>query len=370
MTPFDAANSDRNAAARASGLPVIGYLSTTAPVEMIRAAGAFAQQVTGSPDDDTPDALHHMEPFFDGWILSVFQQLLDGRLDHLSALVIPRTSEVMLQLYYHMLEVMRRDPGLKLPTPILFDLLQTPFDATARYNAGRLVALRDRLGGITGQQITDDTLTEAIATEDTARAHLARINTLRVDATPTLTGAEMQRIIMAATVMAPADFSTAAGALTQGSGPRKGARLMLTGSGHDTDGFHRAVEATGATITADDHPHGDWRFLDPVGGGDPMQALLTKYHLNAPSTRTYPREKQDARVLEAALRGRADACIFFTEEHDDALGFDYPTQRDLLAEQGIPTLFLNNQPYRAPDRAAQQAAIDAFLSTLPQGVPA
>lgn len=366
MAPFDTITSNRDLAARTSEKPVIGYLANTVPHEMIRAAGAFAQQITGSPEDETPDALQHMEPFFDGWVLSVFQRMLDGRLSHLSALVIPRTSEVMLQLYYFILEYKRQNPKAGFPSPILFDILHTPYDATARYNAGRLARLRDRLGQISGTAMTQESLTQAIDQADEIRGLLAQINALRTADSPTLSGAEMQRITLAASLMAPDEFSEAAKNLifAGGTGQRNGPRMVLTGSGHDTDGFHQLVESQGAIITSDNHMHGDWRFLAPVGQGDPMQALLTKYHRNAPSTRSYPRAMNDARLIEAAERGQAKACIFFTEEWDDALGFDFPTQRDLLADRNIPVLFLKNQSYRAPDRAAQSEQIAQFLADL------
>lgn len=365
LAPFDAACAAPDAAVRASALPAVGYLANTVPVEMIRAAGCFAQQVTGSPADDTPDALRHMEPFFSGAVLSIFQRYLDGRLSHLSALLIPRSCEEFLQLYYH--AIARRGPDR--PEPILFDILHTPYDTTRRYNAGRLLRLRDRLAEIGGGCFTDCALSEAVAEADGTRDLLAQLNHLRIGAKARLTGAEMLRITRASTLMAPTDFSAAAqGLLDQADAlaVRDGLRVLLTGSGHDTDGFHRLTEAPGATVVADDHASGDWWHLDPVGDGDPMDAMLTKYHLNAPSPRTFPRARHDMRLLAAAERSRAQAAIFFTWEWDDTLGFDIPTQRALLAERGIPSVFLKEQSYRHPDRDAQASAVEDLLKTLSQ----
>ncbi|MDF0599300.1 2-hydroxyacyl-CoA dehydratase family protein [Psychromarinibacter sp. C21-152] len=368
FAPFDAAWADPGAEARAWGAAV-GYLANTVPVELIRAAGFFAQQVTGSPADATPDALHHMEPVIDGAVLSVFQRWLDGRLNHLAALVVPRSSEGLLQLYYHMREIVRTDGLAGRPEPILFDILHTPHEATARYNAGRLDRLKARLEALSGRPIADADVATAIHEANGVRQALSALNALRVQDRPRLTGTQMLRIAHAATVMAPGRFRAAAEqglAATRTLPERDGPRLLLTGSGHDDDGFHRLVEAMGATIAGDDHASGDWWFLDPVGPGDPMQALLLHYHRHAPSPRSFPREKGDRRLLQAAERSRPDGAIFFTEAHDDTLGFDYPTQRDLLRERGIPVMFLKEQSYRRPDRAAQAAAVSPFLAALPQ----
>lgn len=356
--------------------PVIGYIANTTPVEMILAAGCEARQVTGNPTDDPKDALTRMEPFLDGAVLSIFQRWLDGRLDHLTALIIPRSCEGYLQLYYHMVEENRTAPKAGRPTPILFDILHTPFPATARYNAGRLTRLRERLDEITGRTITDNDLSDAIAATDKTRILLAQINALRCADTPRLTGAQMLAITGASTQCAPHEFHALANAfLNETRSGQKNSpvarpplpRVLITGSPQDEPGLHQVIEDIGAIVTGDDHAAGDWWFLDPIApetseaSETPMQALLRKYHLNAPSLRSFPREHGDERLINAVERARPDAVIFVTEEWDDALGFDYPTQRDLLAQRGLPCLFLPNQSYRHPDRLDQAERIAAFL---------
>jgi len=364
LNAIDAAIANPTAAARNSGLPVVGYLANTSPVEMIRAAGAFAQQVNGSPSDDTADALALMEDFTDGWILSVFQQLLDGRLDHLDALIVPRSSESMLQLYYQIQDFIRLNPSRKLPQPILFDILHTPYPATAKYNMGRMVAMRDRMAMLTGMAVTDDALSAAIVEANAVRNCLAKQNTRRIAGE--IAASTMWQLTRASTLIAPDDFLAACTDVPSMAAP-DGPRLLLTGSPHDTEAFHRLVESLGGAITGDDHMAGDWWFLDPVSAGDPMQALVDKYHLHAPSPRSFPHEVCDARLMAAARRSRARAVIFFTDARDDVLGFDYPTQRDLLAEHGLPVLFMPGQDYREPERAAQQAQVIEFMSSLGVG---
>jgi len=371
MNPLDSACADHAAAARLSDKPVIGYLANTVPVEMIRAAGFFALQLVGNPRHATPRALERMEDFFDGYILSIFDRMLAGEYSWLDAVIVPRSSEVLLQLYYHMLEVRRAEPQIPMPRPILFDILHSPGPATARYNAGRLAALRDRLSDM-GTPVTDAALAAEIATANRVRAALDRLDSLRRESPARLRGSTMLRATIASTLMPPDAFTAAAQALaaepeTAPAGPR----LLLTGSPHDEDGFHKLVEATGANIVADDHGTGAWWFDHPVDeSGDAMQALLHKYHLNAPSPRSYPRAVTDGRLMHAVDRARPDAVIFFTDEWDDTFGFDYPTQRDLLAARGIPTLFLKEQSYRKPDRAAQEAALRDLYARIGQGAQA
>lgn len=102
--------------------------------------------------------------------------------------------------------------------------------------------------------------------------------------------------------------------------------------------------------------------LNGPANTDPMTALLHKYHLNAPSLRSFPRDRGDGRLMRAVELARPDAVIMFTEEWDDCIGFDYPTQRDLLRARGIETLFLHDQSYRHPNRDAQAETLAAFLA--------
>src|ERR1700756_4716406 len=94
------AYAEREAEARnrhAAGQKVVGYFSANVPEELILAAGAFPVRLSGDPRDTTVPGDRYMEDFFDGDIRSIFNRVLTGHFDFVDLLVIPRTSEGMLQ---------------------------------------------------------------------------------------------------------------------------------------------------------------------------------------------------------------------------------------------------------------------------------
>ena len=126
------------------------------------------------------------------------------------------------------------------------------------------------------------------------------------------------------------------------------------------------VESCGAVVVADDHIAGERAFEHRVAeDGNPMEALTEHYHRHSPSPRSYPQAEQDRRFVELVEQARVQGVIFFHDEWDDVLGWDYPDQKKMLDARGVKSLFLKKQSYRAPDRAAQREAVRGFVRSLP-----
>jgi benzoyl-CoA reductase/2-hydroxyglutaryl-CoA dehydratase subunit BcrC/BadD/HgdB len=362
---------DREAAARAvheAGGKVVGYFSNNIPVELIVAAGMFSVRLTGNPADATELGDRYMEEFHDGEVRSIFDRMLRGHFNFADLIIVPRTSESFLQLYYYLLEVRRWEPARPFPEVYLLDLLQAPGETVARYDRGRFEHLVDRLVTLAGRSVDDDTVRSAIRAINGHRTRLDRINRLRRSDPPTLSGSDMLRIIGAAGFMARDAYTAWLDELLAGSealAPISGARLMVKGSPHDDDSFYRLVESCGAIVVADDHTSGERVFEHCVAEkGDPMAALTDHYHRHSVSPRSYPQEEQDRRFIELVEAARVQGVIFYHDEWDDVLGWDYPEQKKLLDARGIPSMFLKKQPYRTPDRAAQRDAVLSLVRAI------
>ena len=99
-----AAYREREQAARSihgNGTKVVGYFSNNVPVELIAAAGLFPVCLTGDPRQTTALGDRYMEEFHDGNIRSIFDRMLRGHYSFADLIVVPRTSESYLQLYYY-----------------------------------------------------------------------------------------------------------------------------------------------------------------------------------------------------------------------------------------------------------------------------
>ncbi|WP_177207739.1 2-hydroxyacyl-CoA dehydratase subunit D [Massilia yuzhufengensis] len=366
FAPVRAAYADRSGAAgqaRAAGQPVVAYLGNATPVELIIAAGAFPLLMAGDPLDDTPLAEQYLDDDFDGDLRSVYQRIVSGHYNLADLIVIPRSSNNYLYLYYFLRETRRMLPGQKFPEVVLFDVLHTPFLSTGQYVYKRLLALKARLEKLGGKAIDDAALRAAIVTVNRSRAALQDLNALRREAR--VTGADLLRATGAAGFAGPAAAAAmlrAAHAQLASLAPRGGMRLMVKGAPHDNAAFYELVEELGALVVADDHVSGERSFEHLVEEGvEPIAALAQHYQLHAPGIRSFPQLTQDRRFIEIVEQAQVEGVAFFHDEFDDTMGWDYPEQKRLLDERGIPSVFLQQQSYRTPDRAAQEAAIRALM---------
>jgi benzoyl-CoA reductase/2-hydroxyglutaryl-CoA dehydratase subunit BcrC/BadD/HgdB len=361
---------DPYAAARAhrsSGGKVVGYFLNSVPEELIIAAGCFPVRLRGEFNQQSALAERYMEEYMDGEVRSIFGALLHGRFDFVDLIVIPRNSEVYLQLYYFLLEIPRWESQIRVPPIYLFDLLQTPSSATLRYVTGRLHALAERLTEISGREITSESLSGAIVRINAKRVLLNKTSALWKSDKTSLTGVDALATISCASFMQHDDYVATLTALLDeppaALGPR--VRLMIKGSPQADVRFTALVESLGGAVVAHDHLWGDRTYASKVQErSEPWAALARHYCLGIPSPREYPQTQADEHFLQLATHAKVDGVIFLHDEWDDTLGWEYPDQKRLLEQRGIRSLFLKRQRYFDPDEKQQRGSVRAFIEQL------
>jgi len=356
-----------------AGIKVVGYVSANVPEELILASGMFPVQVSGDPATMPSVGDEYMEYFHDGEVRSLLDRALRGDFAFLDLLIVPRTSEGYLQLFYYLIELKRIQPSLPLPEIHLFDILSTAFWHTGRYNHARIIELRERLDAVAGKITTNAEISEAIRMSNRSREHLIRLQNLRHQHPTTISGSDALRTIGASSLIDRKSFQVLAHGMIEGAARAatcSGIRLMVKGSPQDNTDFYELVESLGAVIVASDHPHGDGTFEHLVNEScDPIEALTEHYHLHSANVRQYPQSIADTRFLSLVNAAKVDGVIFYLDDWDDTLGWDYPDQKKALDSIGVPSLLLKQQPYFTPDKERQADTVRAFISTLqPQSV--
>ncbi|QGZ63333.1 2-hydroxyacyl-CoA dehydratase subunit D [Paraburkholderia acidisoli] len=353
------------------GANTVGYVSLNVPVELIEAAGCVPRRLTPRRHATLPHADRFLDACFDGAARALFEQFLRGDYAAYDLVVMPRTSENGLQLYYFLLEAQRLEPQLAIPPLHLFDLLQTPYRSTARYVRDQVERLKSRLEALSGRAIEADAVARAIRD---ANAHLARFDALTAlrHAQPArMSGAAALQIVDALGKMPRAQHVAALDALLAERNAlpaHDGPRLVVKGSAHDSDAFYRVVEACGAVIVGDEHLGGQLAVGGEFDSGlAPLDAIAHRYQLRSPSLRRYPQAGDDARFIEAIQAAHAHGVIFWYEANDDVLGWDYPDQKAALDALGVPSLRLLEQPYGEVPNAEVRAQVAAFIDALRPG---
>jgi benzoyl-CoA reductase subunit C len=350
---------------------VVGYVSLNTPVELIEAAGCVPRRLTPRLHAATPNADRYLDACFDGETRALFEQFMCGEFADLDLVVIPRSSENMLQLYYYLLEARRLEPQREIPPLHLFDLLQTPYRATTRYVRDQVERLKTRLEALIESEIPQAAIIDSLLATNRHLAQFDALAALRSAQPARLSGAAALSIVGALGRVAWATHAAwlqnlldASAALPAFAGPR----MIVKGCAQIHGAFYRFVESREAVIVADEHLGGQLAVGGPFDDTlDPLDAIAHRYQLRSPSLRRYPQSDDDARFLDLVSATRADGVIFWYEANDDVLGWDYPDQKAALDAMGIPSLRLLDQPYGETPDAATRDQVAAFIDSLRRG---
>jgi benzoyl-CoA reductase/2-hydroxyglutaryl-CoA dehydratase subunit BcrC/BadD/HgdB len=325
------------------GGTVVGITSNTVPWELIRAAGAFPC-VINSGNANHPDIGDFMEEsVFEERIRAIFGAAISGDLQHLSLLLIPRTSEQEYKLYLYLREVSRQNTTLRIPPLYLYDMLHTRSPESYSYGLERTLCLKDRLEELTGKRIDDPALLHAVKESNSARKSIHKLLHLRRQE-PRVDGAEAVALIGASFFLSRDEYarvSDNAAELIAARSPLGGKRLMIAGSSLNHPGLHRALERHGAVVVAEDDWWGSRAAGRDIADGsrDLLKAIFEKYYLDTPSPRVFPFETADAWFQEESTSG-IDGVVFYLPPEDCVAGWDYPRRRHFLDEKGIPHLLV------------------------------
>jgi benzoyl-CoA reductase/2-hydroxyglutaryl-CoA dehydratase subunit BcrC/BadD/HgdB len=364
-TSLTAVLTDPLSAAKASGRPIVLYVSNDTPVELIYACGCFPLQLPTAPREDYARADQYLEPGFEPMVRTALEQLLQGELDAASLLVLPRSNDAWQRLYYYLCEL-GRSFGERVPEPFLYDLQKLPTESSARYNAESMRLLADKLQTLSGTTLSAATLAESIALYNGIRAQLDGILQRRRERPIQLAGAAALELFSALQRQDPHVALTALCALASiATDAVSGTPSLLIGSTHDTPQLHHAIARAGGQVVYDFHSRGDWSFGPVIAeGADPMAALVEHYHKHSLSSRSHPPPLQA--LLSAAASSGAEAAIFFYYSEEEALTWDYPAQSEALTSRGLRCLWLPHQPY--PIGHAVDAPLRTFFASAQASV--
>ncbi len=332
--------------AHRAGVPVIGLTSNTVPCELIRAAGFFPLMLQPGPSA-TPAADEYMEQnVFQSRIRLIFESAVSGEYDFLRAIILPRTSEQEYKLFLYLREVAREHPRAGMPPVYLYDLLHSRSEESHAYGVARTEELKRQLEEMAGRAIAKSDLLEAVAESNVARAAVRGLLQLR-SGTPRLSGAEALPLIGAYWFMPRPEYAklaTEAAVVLRRREALAGARLLVVGAPSDRGWPHRALEAHGAIVVAED----DWWGSRSVGADintddDILNAIFEHYYSDAPSPRVFPPAAAD-RWLQSSAKDRVDGVVFYLPPEDYVEGWDYPRRKRFLDDAGVPSLVLREGP--------------------------
>lgn len=320
----------------------------TVPIELVHAAGlspVFARGA-GAP---TPVADRVLEPdLFPNRLRQLVEAALTGRLSHVAAVMVPRSSDPDYKCFLYLRELARRGAAPRLPPILLFDLLHSDDADAASYNVDRTRALAAQLAHCADRELGAPDLHRAIESCNRARAAARRLNGERSGA-PRIAGRDGFAALGAFWQLPPERYAALANAAADSAARGavlEGPRTLLAGAPVDGATVHEAIEVEGGVVVAELSPFGGPGIsADVDSAGDPFVSLAEHCR----------RESVDARLpITALLRKLGDlldgveAVAVSLPAFDASFGWDYPRLRDLLAMRAIPHAVLDGDAASDP----------------------
>lgn len=339
------------------GGKVVGYFCDSVPEEMILAAGFFPLRLTGDPRGSTEEIDKYLESFYEGFVRSELNMILTGQYDFVDFIVIPRSRDSITIQYSHLHQIKALDPAIKMPKLYLFEFNHTRTYASQFYDLGRVRDFKKQLEEWSGKKITNKALSRAIAITNENKMLLKQVAALRAGEPPRISGVEALQIIGSSMFMLKEEHNKLLKQFLEGASKlpaRDGVRLFVEGSPLDNLQLYEIIESCKATIVAEDHCWGNRYSDSPIDTSrDPVEAIADRYHFKSPCPFVvFPAGLRAEYCVRNAVEAKAQGVIFYVLEWDGDGTWDYPGQKEVLEEKGIPTVCFMEQKYllSEPDR--------------------
>ena len=232
-----------------------------------------------------------------------------------------------------------------------------------------LQSFRIFLQALTGKELTNAKLKEALAVVDENRRLLRELFEYRKATDPQVSGVEAIYASLTAQFVDKREHNEAlkqvlAKLPTRGLVRPEGVRFMTIGSENDDIAFMAMVESVGSTIVIDDQCSGTRYFWNESKPDEDVIKAIADRYCDRPAcpTKDYPSHTRFDHVLGLAKEFNARAAIFLQQKFCDPHEGDYPDLKRHLESNGIPTLFLEFDitnpigPFRI--------RVEAFLETM------
>jgi len=347
---------------KSQGKRVIGWTCTYTPEEIIYAAEALPIMVLGDLGG-TKLADAYLPSNSCSFARSCFNAALRGDYDYLDGFVESNSCDnrgKIFDMWTHY---------TKIPNIYFINTPHTNTEKTHEFFYEEVVKFKEWLENTFNISVSDQALKKAIEVYNTNRLLLKKVYDLRMKDPPLISGAEALEISLSSTVTPKEEHNKLLNQLlneisNRSNTPKKGVRLLVTGSVMDNTELIKIIEAVGGSVVADDWCTGSRYFWNLVDlGGDPLRAIARRYLDKIPSSFMYHYEERFKHAVEMAKRYDVEAAIVFVLKFCDTHMFDAPLLRDELKALDLPVLYLEWE-HSMSGIAGLKTRIEAFIEMV------
>ncbi len=345
---------------------IVGYVCSYLPEEILHAADILPYRITGQGCDDTSLADTYLTRVNCTFARCCLENGLSGRFDFLAGAVFVNGCDHIRRAYENWEAHEKARPYMYLlPVPHLMTE-----EATVWYR-DEVLAFKQSVENHFDVQISTENLSEAVAIYNETRRLVRRLYDLQAGDSPPLTGAQMLKVLSAATRMPKDRFNLILGDLLEEAARAEGGkdgkiRLLVAGSIMDDVDLVENIEDLGAVVVADTLCIGSRSYWDLTDENeDPLQALVDRYLHHVPCPRMFGHYGERLAFLkEQAERARVDGVILEQIKFCDLHGTDNALLKRDLEKENIPALELERQYGPLADAGRVRTRVQAFLERI------
>ncbi len=342
----------------------IGYLCSYVPEALLSVPGLMPMRVRACTVAGTPMADTYLSSVLCPYVRSVLEVALDDTLPPIDGWVLTSSCDGMRRLH---------DNLSYLVAPAFCRIVDVPHkrgEPAAAWFERELESLASALSKHFGVDTSDAAVRASIDRTNAFRARLREASELRrVDPSP-VDGAEVHRLLVAASLVPDAVLDEALEAWVAGkrqAPPREPprARVLLVGSTLDDPRFVALIESCGAQVVADRFCHGSVPGLEPIAHHDRALHALSRHTLE---TTACPRMMEDfprrlSQIESLAREAAADGIIVEAMKLCDLWGVESVALTRALRNAGWPVLRLERE-YVHGGEGQVRTRVQAFLESM------
>ncbi len=324
-----------------SQAPLMGWLCSYTPIELIIAAGFTPYRIAGH-SDPIEKADSYMHANICQYVRACLDKALAGNYDHLDGFVFITSCDAMRRLY----DVWRKHISTKFT--FIFDLPVGQSKENESYFRTELQKLKAALEKLTSKDITDSAIEDAIKILEESRSIYHELNDLRKAVPPLISGTEIMQLTSQFFSSNPNDWNhstkryLAKKKLAKPDGNKvNNPRILLSGSPiHDPE-IIALIEECGLNVVFEDLCTGS-RFFDVSieRTGDLLMDLTKAYLNKPPCSRMMLLEKRAEGIIEEVGKLNVDGVIYYSLKFCDTALYDVPALKKILNESNINVLFI------------------------------
>ncbi len=363
---------------RAEGKKVIGYLCIYPVLEMLTALDLVPYRILGDMREPITRADTCLPTVVCPFLRSCLDLALKGKYDFLDGVVMAHVCDVG-EKTAHIWHTY-----LNPPYSHFIDTPHTVHKASVTQHKELLKDFKKTLESLTGKELSQGRLKEAIEAHNQQRALVRELYDLRKPDPPLISGTETLQVVVALMGLPVEEGSKLLRqVITEVKGRKDGpqkkpARLLIWGSIIDDIALVEMIEGLEANVVMDDTCVGSRAYFPDVElTEDPLDGLAYRYLVELKCPRTFREaifgetkkeymadlESRFGYIRDYAREWDAKGVILQSIRYCDIHGYEVPGLKDYLDHVGLPNTYLEHD-YSEAALAPLRTRVQAFLEVI------